>query len=285
MSKKDSKSKHHSDHHAADDLDAERDPKDRMKKKEYEKELERLQVELVKAQEWVKHKGRRLVVLFEGRDGAGKGSTIKRITERLNPRGCRIVALSKPSDIEQTQWYFQRYVAHLPSAGEIVLMDRSWYNRAGVERVMGFCTQEQYQEFLRSAPEFERMLIRSGIHLLKYWFSVSYEEQGRRFQKRLDQRDKRWKFSPMDIEARKRWYEYSKARDAMMAATDIPEAPWYVVPSDDKRRAHLNCISHLLSLGDYEDLPREKVKLPERDEKDAYENSLRGERRFIPQPY
>ncbi|TWT32726.1 polyphosphate kinase 2 [Blastopirellula retiformator] len=267
------------------DLDQERDPRDRMKKKQYEKELERLQIELVKAQEWIKKQGTGFVVLFEGRDGAGKGSTIKRIAEKMNPRGCRVVALSKPSDVEQTQWYYQRYVAHLPSAGEIVLMDRSWYNRAGVERVMDFCTDEQYQEFLRSTPEFERMLIRSGIHLIKYWFSVSYEEQGRRFQKRLDQPDKRWKFSPMDIEARKRWYDYSKARDAMMAATDIPEAPWYVVPSDDKRRAHLNCISHLLSLGEYEDIPRKKIKLPKRDDDQPYENNLRGERRFIPQPY
>ncbi|MFI4875029.1 MAG: polyphosphate kinase 2 [Blastopirellula sp. JB062] len=273
------------DKHSAADLDAPRDPKDRLKKKEYERELEKLQIELVKAQEWVKNQGTRLVVLFEGRDGAGKGSTIKRISERMNPRGCRIVALSKPSDIEQTQWYFQRYVAHLPSAGEIVLMDRSWYNRAGVERVMGFCTETQYQEFLRSAPEFERMLIRSGIHLVKYWFAVSYEEQGKRFQKRLSQREKRWKFSPMDIEARNRWYDYSRARDAMMAATDIPEAPWYVVPSDDKRRAHLNCISHLLSLGDYQEVPQKKIKLPQRDEKDPYVNDLRGERRFIPQPY
>ncbi|EAQ82087.1 polyphosphate kinase 2 [Blastopirellula marina] len=280
-----SKSKAHPDKHAAYDFDAERDPKDRLKKKHYEKALEKLQVELVKAQEWVKLQGTRLVVLFEGRDGAGKGSTIKRISERLNPRGCRIVALNKPSDTEQTQWYFQRYVAHLPSAGEIVLMDRSWYNRAGVERVMGFCTDEQYHEFLRSAPEFERMLIRSGIHLLKYWFSVSYEEQGRRFEKRLKQRDKRWKFSPMDIEARKHWFDYSKARDAMMAATDIPEAPWYVVSSDDKRRAHLNCISHLLSVGDYQEVPHKKIKLPERDDKETYVNNLRGERRFIPEPY
>ena len=207
-----------------------------------------LQIELVKLHYWIKEKGLKVVVIFEGRDAAGKGGVIKRITERLNPRICRVVALGTPSDREKTQWYFQRYVPHLPAAGEMVLFDRSWYNRAGVEHVMGFCTEEEYNEFLRSCPEFERMLIRSGIILVKYWFSVSDEEQERRFQARLDDPTKRWKLSPMDLESRRRWIEYSKAKDKMFAHTDTKQSPWYVVNSDDKRRAHLNCISHLLSI-------------------------------------
>jgi polyphosphate kinase 2 len=230
----------------------------------YEKELAKLQIELVKLQEWVKHKGLKVVVLFEGRDAAGKGGTIKRITESLNPRVCRVVALATPTEREKTQWYFQRYVAHLPAAGEIVLFDRSWYNRAGVERVMGFCTEEEYREFLRSCPEFERMLIRSGIVLIKYWFSVHPEEQERRFQSRLRDTTKRWKLSPMDLASRERWVEYSKAKDEMFAYTDIKQAPWYAVDADDKKRARLNCIRHLLSMIPYEDLTPEPPKLAPR---------------------
>ena len=231
-----------------------------IKKRVYEEELARLQVELVKLQAWIKHKRLKVVVIFEGRDAAGKGGTIKRITEPLNPRTCRVEALPAPTDRQKTQWYFQRYVAPLPAAGEMVIMDRSWYNRAGVEKVMGFCTQDEYIEFLRSCPEFERMLVRSGIVLIKYWFSVSNREQERRFQARLKLPTKRWKLSPMDLESRKRWVEYSKAKDMMFAHTDIKQAPWYVVNSDIKKHARLNCISHLLSLIDYEDLtPREIV--------------------------
>jgi polyphosphate kinase 2 len=232
----------------------------------YERELARLQVELVKLQAWIKHKGLKVVVIFEGRDAAGKGGTIKRITEPLNPRTCRVAALPSPTDRQKTQWYFQRYAAHLPAAGEMVLMDRSWYNRAGVEKVMGFCTDEEYQEFLRSCPEFERMLKRSGIILIKYWFSVSDREQERRFQARLKEPTKRWKLSPMDLESRKKWMEYSKAKDIMFAHTDIKQAPWYVVNSDVKKHARLNCISHLLSLIDYEDLTPRHIDLSERPE-------------------
>ena len=214
----------------------------------YERELAKLQIELVKLQEWVKVKGLKVVVLFEGRDAAGKGGTIKRITEPLNPRVCRVVALGTPTEREKTQWYFQRYVAHLPAAGEIVLFDRSWYNRAGVESVMGFCTDTEYEEFMRTCPEFERMLVRSDIMLIKYWFSVSDEEQERRFQSRIADPTKRWKLSPMDLESRRRWVEYSKAKDIMFSHTDIKQAPWYVVEADVKKRARLNCISHFLSL-------------------------------------
>ena len=223
----------------------------------YRHELGRLQVELAKLQHWVQTSGARIVVLFEGRDAAGKGGVIKRITERMNPRVCRVVALPSPSERERTQWYFQRYAAHLPSAGEIVLFDRSWYNRAGVERVMGFCTEDELQEFLRSCPEFERMLQRSGIQLIKYWFSVSDEEQERRLQSRLGDPTRRWKLSPMDLEARLRWVEYSQAKDEMFAHTDTKQSPWWVVESDDKRAARLNCIRHLLSL-----VPYEQVNLP-----------------------
>ncbi len=227
----------------------------------YEKELERLQIELVKLQEWIKHKKLKIVVIFEGRDAAGKGGTIKRITESLNPRICSVVALPAPTEREKTQWYFQRYAAHLPAAGEMVILDRSWYNRGGVERVMGFCSEDEYEEFMRSCPEFERMLVRSGVKLIKYWFSVSDDEQERRFQARSNDPTKRWKLSPMDLESRNRWVEYSRAKDFMFAHTDIKQAPWFVVNSDKKKYARINCITHLLSLIDYEDLTPEKIDL------------------------
>ena len=228
--------------------DARKPPRARLTKKVYEAELARLQEELVKLQEWIKDQGLKVVVIFEGRDAAGKGGVIKRITLRLNPRVCRVVALAAPTEREQTQWYFQRYVPHLPAAGEMALFDRSWYNRAGVERVMGFCTDEEYREFLHACPTFERMLVRSGIILIKYWFSVSDAEQERRFHARIEDRTRRWKLSPMDLESRTRWVEYSRAKDEMFAHTDIKQAPWYVVDADSKRRARLNCIHHLLSL-------------------------------------
>ena len=237
---------------------------ERLNKSFYESELVRLQLELVKWQTWIKQKGLKVVMLFEGRDAAGKGGVIKRITEPLNPRGCRVVALGTPTEKEKTQWYFQRYVRELPAAGEIVIFDRSWYNRAGVERVMGFCTDEQYEEFQRSCPEFERMLIRSGIVLLKYWFSVSDEEQERRFHDRAKDPGKRWKLSPMDMESIARWVEYSKAKDMMLNFSNIPEAPWFGVEGDDKRRARLNCIHHVLSKVDYKDVLPSVIKVPER---------------------
>ena len=233
--------------------------KGKIPDKIYNKELAELQIELVKLQEWVKTAGLKVVALFEGRDAAGKGGTIKRITETLNPRVARVVALGTPTEREKTQWYFQRYVPHLPAAGEIVLFDRSWYNRAGVERVMKFCTDEEYEEFMRSCPEFERMLVRSGILLIKYWFSVSDDEQERRFQNRIINPIKRWKLSPMDLESRRRWVEYSKAKDVMFAHTDIKQAPWYVVEADVKKRARLNCIRHFLSQIPYEDLTPEPI--------------------------
>lgn len=235
----------------------------KLKKKEYEQELKKLQVELVKLQEWVKHKGLKVVVLFEGRDAAGKGGVIKRITEKLNHRVCRVVALPAPTEKEKTQWYFQRYVAHLPSAGEIVLFDRSWYNRAGVERVMGFCSDEEYEDFMRTCPEFERMLQRAGIILLKYWFSVSDEEQEKRFRERINTPVKRWKFSPMDLESRSRWVAYSEAKDKMFAFTDTKESPWWVVDADNKKRARLNCISHLLANIPYQSIEYAPIDLPE----------------------
>jgi len=231
----------------------------------YDKELRRLQVELVKLQEWVRHQGLKVVVVFEGRDAAGKGGAIKRITQSLNPRVCQVVALPAPTGRERTQWYFQRYVAHLPAAGEIVLFDRSWYNRAGVEHVMGFCTEAEYLEFLHSCPQFERMLTRSGIILIKYWFSVSDEEQERRFQQRLKDPAKRWKLSPMDLESRGRWVEYSRAKDEMFAHTDLKQIPWYVVNADGKKCARLNVIRHLLSMIPYRDLTPEPIKLPTLD--------------------
>jgi polyphosphate kinase 2 len=236
-------------------------------------------------QYWVKHTGYRVVMIFEGRDAAGKGGTIKRITEPLNPRGCRVVALGTPSDREKTQWYFQRYVPHLPSAGEIVCFDRSWYNRAGVEHVMGFCTEPEYQEFLQTCPEFERMLVRSGITLLKYWFSVSDEEQERRFQSRTTDPMRRWKLSPMDLESRDRWVEYSKAKDRMFASTNIPEAPWFTVEADDKKRARLNCLRHILSKIPYEDMTPEPLVLPPRKPAEDYVRPPLNEQFFVPQYY
>jgi polyphosphate kinase len=252
---------------------------------DYDKELARLQIELVKLQEWIKAKGLKVVVLFEGRDAAGKGGAIKRITQSLNPRICRVVALGTPTEREKTQWYFQRYVAQLPAAGEMVLFDRSWYNRAGVERVMGFCTEEEYQEYLRSCPEFERMLIRSGIILIKYWFSVSNEEQERRFQSRLQDPTKRWKLSPMDLQSRARWVEYSKAKDEMFKFTDTKQSPWYVVNADDKERARLNCIQHLLSKIPYEDLTPEPMKLPPRQDDKGYVRPPITDQTFVPDKY
>lgn len=255
----------------------------KLKRKIYEAELARLQVELVKLQEWVKDQGLKVVVIFEGRDAAGKGGVIKRITETLNPRNVRVVALGTPTERQKTQWYFQRYVAELPAAGEMVLFDRSWYNRAGVEKVMGFCTDLQYQEFMRSCPEFERMLVRSGIILIKYWFSVSPEEQERRFLSRIKTPTKRWKLSPMDVEARSRWVEYSQAKDMMFAYTDIKQAPWYVVNSDDKRRARLNCINHLLSLIPYEDLTPGEIELPPRQINNFYIRPPITDQTFVPE--
>jgi len=257
----------------------------KLKRKAYEAELARLSVELVKMQEWVKAKGIRIVVAFEGRDAAGKGGTIKRIVAPLNPRFARVAALPAPSDRERTQWYFQRYVAHLPAAGEIVLFDRSWYNRAGVERVMGFATDEEVEEFFRAAPEFERMLIRSGITLVKYWFSVSDAEQERRFQSRIDDPTRRWKLSPMDLESRTRWVEYSKAKDDMFAHTDTKQSPWFVVEADDKRRARLNVISHLLSLIPYEDLTPARIDLPPRQPDLGYVRPPRSDQTFVPNRY
>jgi len=256
-----------------------------LDKKTYEHELIKLQIELVKLQEWIKNQGLKVIVLFEGRDAAGKGGTIKRITLRLNPRICRVVALGVPTEREKTQWYFQRYVSNLPAAGEMVLFDRSWYNRAGVERVMGFCTNEEYREFLRSTPEFERMLIRSGIILIKYWFSVSDEDQEQRFQARLHDPTKRWKLSPMDLESRKRWEDYSKAKDEMFAYTDIKQAPWYVVNADSKKKARLNCISHLLSMIPYDDLTPKKINLPPREDRKGYERPPITDQTFVPEKY
>ncbi len=257
----------------------------RISNKDYENALFKLQLELVKMIEWIKHANLRVVVLFEGRDAAGKGGVIKRITQYLSPRICRVVALPAPTEREKTQWYFQRYVAHLPAAGEIVLFDRSWYNRAGVERVMGFCTDREHREFMRSCPEFERMLVRSGIILIKYWFSVSDEEQERRFQARLQQPHKRWKLSPMDLESRRRWVAYSKAKDEMFAHTDIKQAPWYVVDADIKKHARLNCIKHLLSLIDYDDLTPEAVALPAREDAGAYVRPPLTDQTLVPAAY
>jgi polyphosphate kinase 2 len=248
----------------------------------YEKELAKLQRELVKLQEWVKHEGLRMCVLFEGRDAAGKGGTIKRIVEHTNPRIVRVAALDRPTEKERTQWYFQRYVAELPSGGEIVLFDRSWYNRAGVERVMGYCTDDEYEEFLRSCPEFERMILRSGIILIKYWFSVSDEEQERRFQSRIKNLDKRWKLSPMDLESRSRWVDYSRAKDAMFQYTDTKWSPWWVVDAEDKQRARLNCISHLLSQVPYKDLTSSRLELPPR-QADDYVRPPRYDQTYVPE--
>ncbi len=258
-------------------------PQVKLSTKEYEKEIEKLQVELVKMQGWIKEKGLKVVVLFEGRDAAGKGGTIKRITEKLNPRIVRIVALATPTEREKSQWYFQRYVQHLPAAGEMVLFDRSWYNRAGVERVMGFCTEEEAREFFRSVPEFENMLIRSGIILIKYWFSVSNEEQERRFQARINDITRRWKLSPMDLASRTKWVEYSKAKDEMFRYTDTKLSPWYVVNSDNKELARLSCISHLLSKVPYEDLTPEPIVLPPRQTDDNYVRPPMSTQTFVPE--
>ncbi|MEA1937693.1 MAG: polyphosphate kinase 2 [Pseudomonadota bacterium] len=254
-------------------------------KKFYNNELVRLQCELVKLQEWIKAEGLKVVVIFEGRDAAGKGGTIKRITERLNPRIARVVALPVPTEREKTQWYFQRYVSHLPAAGEMVLFDRSWYNRGGVERVMGFCTDEEVQEFFRTCPEFERMLIRSGILLIKYWFSISDEEQENRFQARLHDPRKRWKLSPMDLESRNRWVAYSKAKDEVFAYTDTKQAPWLVVKADSKKRARLNVIAHLLSITPYKDLTPKSVELPPRKFEQAYVRPPMSDQSFLPEVY
>ncbi|MGA3264654.1 MAG: polyphosphate kinase 2 [Terracidiphilus sp.] len=251
---------------------------------DYERELRSQQVELVKLQEWIRNQNLRVVVIFEGRDAAGKGGAIKRITESLNPRVCRVVALTTPTEREKTQWYFQRYVAHLPAAGEMVLFDRSWYNRAGVEHVMGFCTEHEYREFMQSCPEFERMLIRSGIILIKYWFSVSDAEQERRFQDRMKKPTKRWKLSPMDLESRKHWAEYSRAKDEMLAITDTKHAPWFVVNAENKKCARLNVIRHLLSMIPYKDLTPEPLTLPPL-EKSKYVRPPISEQNFIPEVY
>lgn len=258
---------------------------EKLSDKFYMKELGRLQVELVKLQEWIRHEGLKVLVIFEGRDAAGKGGVIKRITESLSPRVARVVAIPSPTEREKTQWYFQRYVPHLPAAGEMVLFDRSWYNRAGVERVMGFCTDEEYSEFSRSCPEFERMLVRSGILVIKYWFSVSDEEQERRFQNRIKDPTRRWKLSPMDMQSRSKWVEYSKAKDEMFSHTDIKQSPWYVVHADDKMRARLNCIRHLLSMVPYQDLTPEPIKLPPRQDDAGYVRPPMADQTFVPNCY
>ena len=255
-----------------------------MSKKRFERELEPLQLELVRMLDWIRRSGHRLVVVFEGRDAAGKGGTIKRIVDPLNPRYCRVAALPAPTERERSQWYFQRYVAHLPAAGEMVLFDRSWYNRAGVEHVMGFCTPDEYEEFMRTCPQFERDLLRSGIILVKYWLSVSDEEQERRFKARLKDPAKQWKLSPMDLEARRRWVDYAEAKDEMFAYTDTRESPWYVVEAEDKRTMRLNLISHLLSLIPYEDVKREKIALPERQHR-SYVRPPQQSQNFVPPRY
>jgi len=258
----------------------------KLKRKEYEKQLRRLQAELCALQDWVKHKGLRVIIVFEGRDGAGKGGTIKAITERVSPRVFRVVALPAPSDREKTQMYLQRYLPHFPAAGEIVIFDRSWYNRAGVEYVMGFCTKEQHRHFLERCPLFENFVVANGIRLIKYWLEVGNDEQERRFQARIDDPLRQWKLSPMDLPSSSRWYEYSRARDLMLDATDTDTAPWHIVRSDDKKRARLNCISHLLSLIPYRRAPRKKARLPDRSSKGAYDDeaTLHG-RRFVPEMY
>jgi polyphosphate kinase 2 len=260
--------------------------KPKLTRKEYEEELERLQAELCQLQEWVKHNDQRIIIIFEGRDGAGKGGTIKAITERVSPRIFRVLALPAPSDREKSQMYLQRYVQQFPAAGEIVIFDRSWYNRAGVEYVMGFCTKEQHRRFLELCPEFEKYVIDAGVVLLKFWLEVGNEEQERRFEARIEDPLRQWKLSPVDLPSRERWYQYSRARDLMLDATDTEHAPWYIVRSDDKKRARLNCISHLLSLIPYKKIPRKKVKLPKRSSKHAYDDqaSLKG-RRFVPEKY
>jgi polyphosphate kinase 2 len=260
-------------------------PEARDTRRMYFRELFRLQGELVKLQDWVVHSGERIVVLFEGRDAAGKGGAIKRITQRLNPRVCRVAALPAPNDREKTQWYFQRYVAHLPAAGEIVLFDRSWYNRAGVERVMGFCTEEDLEEFFRSVPEFEKMLVRSGIRLFKYWFSVSDDEQEARFLARINDPLKQWKLSPMDLESRRRWEAYTRAKEVMLERTHIPEAPWWVVQAVDKKRSRLNCIHHLLEQMPYHDVVHPPVELPPRERQEDYARQPVPSSMIVPEIY
>jgi polyphosphate kinase len=268
---------------AADDNDGGR-PK--LKRKEYEKELRKLQTELCSLQDWVKATGERIIVIFEGRDAAGKGGTIRAMTERVSPRIFRLVALPAPSDREKSQMYVQRYMAHFPSAGEIVIYDRSWYNRAGVEHVMGFCTKKQYKEFLEICPKFEKHVVDSGIRLIKYWLEVGNKEQKRRFEARIDDRLRQWKLSPIDLPSRERWYDYSRARDTMLEATDTDFAPWYIVRSDDKKRARLNVLSHFLSLNPYEAPKRDKIKLPTRDNKNAYDDEATiKDRRWIDERY
>lgn len=257
----------------------------KLKKEFYESEIKELFIELVKLQNWIKSEKLKVVILFEGRDAAGKGGVIKKIAEPLNPRICRVVALGVPTEREKTQWYFQRYIPHLPAGGEIVLFDRSWYNRAGVEKVMGFCTEEEYWEFLRSCPSFERMLMRSGIIIIKYWFSVSEEEQEKRFRSRITDPTKRWKFSPMDVISREKWVEYSKAKDEMFAYTDTKQTPWHVVESDDKRRAQLNCIRHLLSLIPYRDVELPLLELGPRPKQGGYVRPPISEQTFVPDWY
>ncbi len=257
-----------------------------LKRKKYEKEMRRLQAELCKLQDWVKHKGLRIIVVFEGRDAAGKGGTIRAMTERVSPRVFRLVALPAPSNREKTQMYIQRYMQHFPAAGEIVIFDRSWYNRAGVEHVMRFCTDEQYRAFLKLCPTFEKYILDAGIILIKYWLEVGQKEQQRRFEARLKDPRRQWKLSPMDLESFRRWYDYSRARDKMLEATDTKHAPWFLIRSDDKRKARLNCISHLLSVVPYKKAPHEKVKLPKRSEKDAYnDQATLKARRFVPEKY
>jgi polyphosphate kinase len=260
--------------------------KPRLSRKQYRTELRRLQAELCKVQEWVKLKGLRIMVVFEGRDAAGKGGTIKAITERVSPRIFRVVALPAPSDREKSQMYIQRYIQHFPAAGEIVLFDRSWYNRAGVEYVMGFCTEAEHQRFFELCPQVEKVVVENGIQLIKYWLEVSNEEQARRFEARIDDPLRQWKLSPMDLPSRSRWYDYSHSRDIMLTATDTKAAPWYILRSDNKRRARLNCISHLLSLIPYEEVTREQVTLPERKSEGAYDDqaTLKG-RNFVPEKY
>jgi polyphosphate kinase len=260
-------------------------PQEKEDRRQYFRELFRLQGELVKLQDWVKNTGHKVVILFEGRDAAGKGGVIKRITQRLNPRVCRVAALPAPNDRERTQWYFQRYVSYLPAAGEIVLFDRSWYNRAGVERVMGFCTDEQYEEFFRTVPEFEKMLVSSGIQLIKYWFSISDEEQQSRFLGRIHDPLKQWKLSPMDLESRSRWEDYTKAKEIMLERTHIPEAPWWVVQADDKKKARLNCIHHLLGQMPYAETEHPAIVLPERVRHDDYKRNAVREDILVPGVY
>lgn len=258
----------------------------KLVREQYDQELQRLQGELCQLQSWVKAKGLRVIIVFEGRDGAGKGGTIRAITERVSPRVFRVVALPAPSDREKSQMYIQRYMQHFPAAGEIVIFDRSWYNRAGVEQVMGFCTKEQYRRFLDICPDIEKYIVESGTILLKYWLEVSSDEQQRRFQARIDDPIRQWKLSPMDLPSLSHWYDYSRARDAMLNATDTKHAPWYILRSDNKKRARLNCIAHLLSQIPYEKLPREEIRLPKRSKKGAYndQSTLKG-RKFVPEKY